>query len=118
MWPISCAMTPASSLSLVVIDRIPFPRPDDPLLSARQRAVGARGGNGFLAVAGNHAALLLAQGVGRLLRRSDDRGVVAILDSRLVTARYGSYLRASLPPFWQTTDRDVVVGALERLRQA
>ncbi len=109
---------PGASLSLVVIDRIPFPRPDDPLLSARQRAVGARGGNGFLAVAGNHAALLLAQGVGRLLRRSDDRGVVAILDSRLVTARYGSYLRASLPPFWQTTDRDVVVGALERLRQA
>lgn len=107
---------PGRSLSMVVIDRIPFPRPDDPLLSARQRAVGARGGNGFLAVAGNHAALLLAQGVGRLLRRTDDRGVVAILDSRLVTARYSGYLRASLPPFWQTTDRDVVIGALERLR--
>lgn len=107
---------PGRSLSLVVIDRIPFPRPDDPLLSARQRAVGARGGNGFLAVAGNHAALLLAQGIGRLLRRTDDRGVVAILDSRLVNARYGGYLRASLPPFWQTTDRDVVIGALERLR--
>ena len=109
---------PGRSLSLVVIDRIPFPRPDDPLLSARQRAVGARGGNGFLAVAGNHAALLLAQGVGRLLRRTDDRGVVAVLDSRLVTARYGGYLLASLPPFWRTTDRDVVIGALERLRDA
>ncbi|MDV8000811.1 ATP-dependent DNA helicase [Rhodococcus sp. IEGM 1408] len=109
---------PGRSLSLVVIDRIPFPRPDDPLLSARQRAVGARGGNGFLAVAGNHAALLLAQGVGRLLRRTDDRGVVAVLDSRLVTARYGGYLRASLPPFWQTTNRDVAIGALERLRDA
>ncbi|WP_010541947.1 ATP-dependent DNA helicase [Dietzia alimentaria] len=107
---------PGRSLSLVVIDRIPFPRPDDPLLSARQRAVAARGGNGFLSVAGNHAALLLAQGVGRLLRRTEDRGVVAVLDSRLVTARYGGYLRASLPPFWQTTDRDVVLGALERLR--
>ena len=109
---------PGKSLSLVVIDRIPFPRPDDPLLSARQRSVAARGGNGFLAVAGNHAALLLAQGVGRLLRRTEDRGVVAILDSRLVTARYGCYLRASLPPFWQTTNRDVVLGALERLRQS
>ncbi|MBB0969384.1 ATP-dependent DNA helicase [Dietzia aerolata] len=109
---------PGKSLSLVVIDRIPFPRPDDPLLSARQRSVAARGGNGFLAVAGNHAALLLAQGVGRLLRRTEDRGVVAILDSRLVTARYGGYLRASLPPFWQTTNRDVVLGALERLRQS
>ncbi len=86
------------SLSLVILDRIPFPRPDDPLLVARQQAVESRGGNGFLSVAANHAALLLAQGVGRLLRSTDDKGVVAILDSRLATARYGGYLRASLPP--------------------
>ena len=95
---------PGPSLSLVMIDRIPFPRPDDPLLSARQRAVAARGGNGFMAVAASHAALLLAQGSGRLLRRVDDRGVVAVLDSRMATARYGGFLRASLPPFWQTTN--------------
>ncbi len=95
---------PGPSLSLVLIDRIPFPRPDDPLLTARQRAVAARGGNGFMAVAASHAALLLAQGAGRLLRRVDDRGVVAVLDSRMATARYGGYLRASLPPFWSTTD--------------
>jgi ATP-dependent DNA helicase DinG len=107
---------PGPSLSLVLIDRIPFPRPDDPLLTARQRAVAARGGNGFMAVAANHAALLLAQGAGRLLRRVDDRGVVAILDSRMATARYGGYLRASLPPFWATTDTARVRGALERLR--
>ncbi|ETW22701.1 ATP-dependent DNA helicase [Mycobacterium gastri] len=107
---------PGPSLSLVLIDRIPFPRPDDPLLSARQRAVAARGGNGFLTVAANHAALLLAQGAGRLLRRVSDRGVVAVLDSRMVTARYGSYLRASLPPFWQTTDAAQVRDALTRLR--
>jgi ATP-dependent DNA helicase DinG len=107
---------PGPSLSLVLIDRIPFPRPDDPLLSARQRAVAARGGNGFMAVAASHAALLLAQGSGRLLRRVTDRGVVAVLDSRMVTARYGSYLRASLPPFWQTTSAAQVRGALERLR--
>jgi ATP-dependent DNA helicase DinG len=107
---------PGPSLSLVLIDRIPFPRPDDPLLSARQRAVAARGGNGFMAVAASHAALLLAQGAGRLLRRMDDRGVVAVLDSRMATARYGSYLRASLPPFWATTDPVRVRGALERLR--
>ncbi len=68
---------PGPSLSLVLIDRIPFPRPDDPLLSARQRAVAARGGNGFMAVAASHAALLLAQGSGRLLCRVTDRGVVA-----------------------------------------
>ncbi len=107
---------PGPSLSLVLIDRIPFPRPDDPLLTARQRAVAARGGNGFMAVAASHAALLLAQGAGRLLRRVDDRGVVAVLDSRMAKARYGGYLRASLPPFWATTDATRVREALERLR--
>ncbi|UXA16695.1 ATP-dependent DNA helicase [Mycobacterium sp. SMC-4] len=107
---------PGPSLSLVLIDRIPFPRPDDPLLTARQRAVAARGGNGFMAVAASHAALLLAQGAGRLLRRIDDRGVVAILDSRMATARYGGFLRASLPPFWATTDGTAVRAALQRLR--
>ncbi|OBK66645.1 ATP-dependent helicase [Mycobacterium colombiense] len=107
---------PGPSLSLVLIDRIPFPRPDDPLLGARQRAVAARGGNGFMAVAANHAALLLAQGSGRLLRRVSDRGVVAVLDSRMVTAGYGGYLRASLPPFWQTTNGEQVRQALQRLR--
>lgn len=106
---------PGPSLSLVLIDRIPFPRPDDPLLTARQRAVAARGGNGFMAVAASHAALLLAQGAGRLLRRTDDRGVVAVLDSRMATARYGGYLRASLPPFWTTTDPTLVRDALRRL---
>jgi ATP-dependent DNA helicase DinG len=109
---------PGPSLSLVIIDRIPFPRPDDPLLSARQRAVAAHGGNGFMAVAASHAALLLAQGAGRLLRGIDDRGVVAVLDSRMATARYGDYLRASLPPFWATTDPSAVRNALARLRTA
>lgn len=109
---------PGPSLSCVIIDRIPFPRPDDPLVAARQRATDARGGNGFLSVSATHAALLLAQGAGRLLRGMDDRGVVAILDSRLATARYGGFLRASLPPFWTTDDRDKVHAALRRLRGA
>ncbi len=109
---------PGPSLSLVLIDRIPFPRPDDPLLTARQRAVAARGGNGFMTVAAGHAALLLAQGAGRLLRGADDRGVVAVLDSRMATARYGDYLRASMPPFWATSDGERVRQALARLRGA
>lgn len=109
---------PGPSLSLVILDRIPFPRPDDPLLVARQQAVQSRGGNGFLAVAANHAALLLAQGTGRLLRSVNDRGVIAILDPRLVTARYGGYLRASLPPYWETSDPEVVLKALHRLSAA
>jgi ATP-dependent DNA helicase DinG len=106
---------PGRSLQLVVIDRIPFPRPDDPLASARQRAVAARGGNGFMAVAASQAALLLAQGTGRLLRTVDDRGVVAILDPRLATARYSGFLRASLPPYWSTYDPQIVRSALRRL---
>ena len=109
---------PGSSLQLVVIDRIPFPRPDDPLASARQRAVAARGGNGFMAVAASQAALLLAQGAGRLLRTMTDRGVVAVLDPRLMTARYGDFLRASLPPFWTTADPALVRAALRRLAAA
>jgi ATP-dependent DNA helicase DinG len=109
---------PGDTCRLVIIDKIPFPRPDDPLLQARQRSVAERGGNGFMAVAATHAALLLAQGSGRLIRRLTDRGVVAVLDPRLVTARYGSFLRASMPDFWPTTDREVAIGALRRLAEA
>ena len=106
---------PGSSCQLVVIDRIPFPRPDDPLATARSQAVARRGGNGFMSVSATHAGLRLAQGAGRLIRSADDRGVVAVLDSRLATARYGSYLRASLPPFWTTHDREIVLKALRRI---
>src|SRR5699024_5780678 len=101
---------------LVIIDKIPFPRPDDPLMQARKKAVDDAGGNGFMSVAATHAALLLAQGTGRLIRRSEDRGVVAILDPRLVTARYGRVLSNSLPGFWPTTDPDFAVRAPRRLR--
>lgn len=106
---------PGDTCQLVLIDRIPFPRPDDPLMSARQRAADKAGGNGFMQVAATHAALLLAQGSGRLIRTTDDKGVVAVLDPRLVTARYGRFLSASLPPMWTTTDPDVVRQALARL---
>jgi ATP-dependent DNA helicase DinG len=106
---------PGASCSLVVIDRIPFPRPDDPLSSARARAIAQAGGNGFLAVSATSAALLLAQGAGRLIRSQTDRGVVAVLDPRLVTARYGEFLLRSLPPFWRTNDSAVAQAALRRL---
>jgi ATP-dependent DNA helicase DinG len=108
---------PGGACQLVVIDRVPFPRPDDPLHSARQLAVERAGGNGFMSVAATHAALLLAQGAGRLIRGASDRGVVAVLDPRLVRARYGAFLRASLPPMWFTTDRQLVLAALQRLAE-
>ncbi|MFW0181358.1 ATP-dependent DNA helicase [Rothia sp. P5766] len=109
---------PGDSCRLVVMDRIPFPRPDDPLSQARTRAVASHGGNGFMAVSATHAAVRMAQGAGRLIRSVHDRGVVAVLDSRLATQRYGSFLVKSLPPFWTTTRQDVVVGALQRLHEA
>ncbi|MGJ7440392.1 ATP-dependent DNA helicase [Aquipuribacter sp. MA13-6] len=107
---------PGPSCSLVVLDRVPFPRPDDPLSQARGEAVDRAGGSGFMTVSVAHAATLLAQGAGRLVRNGDDRGVVAVLDPRVATKRYGSALLAALPPFWRTTDREVVLGALRRLR--
>ncbi|MEU3599913.1 ATP-dependent DNA helicase [Streptomyces sp. NPDC006798] len=106
---------PGPSCQLVIMDRIPFPRPDDPLMSARQKAVEEDGGNGFMAVAATHAALLMAQGAGRLVRATGDRGVVAVLDPRLATARYGSFLKASLPDFWYTTDRNQVRRSLSAI---
>jgi ATP-dependent DNA helicase DinG len=107
---------PGDACQLVVIDRLPFPRPDEPLAAARAAAVDATGGSGFAAVSVPIAAVRLAQGVGRLIRSTGDKGVVAVLDSRLETARgYGAFLRRSLPPFWYTTRPDVALGALKRL---
>jgi len=107
---------PGDACQLVVIDRLPFPRPDEPLAAARAAAVDATGGSGFASVSVPIAAIRLAQGAGRLIRSHGDKGVVAVLDSRLETARgYGGFLRRSLPPFWYTTRQDVAVGALKRL---
>jgi ATP-dependent DNA helicase DinG len=110
---------PGDACQLVVIDRLPFPRPDEPLAAARAAAVDAAGGSGFASVSVPIAAVRLAQGAGRLIRSTEDRGVVAVLDSRLETARgYGAFVRRSLPPFWYTTRSDVVQAALRRLADA
>ena len=109
---------PGGTCIQVILDRIPFPRPDDPVMSARQEAVDASGGSGFRSVAVPRAGLLLAQGAGRLIRTPTDRGVVAVLDSRLARAGYAAELRASLPPLWATTDRARVIGALRRLAES
>ncbi|MFF4954785.1 ATP-dependent DNA helicase [Streptomyces chattanoogensis] len=109
---------PGPNCQLVVMDRVPFPRPDDPLMSARQKAVEEAGGNGFMAVAATHAALLMAQGAGRLVRATGDRGVVAVLDPRVERARYGSFLRKSMPDFWYTTDRNQVRRSLAAIDAA
>ena len=106
---------PGPACTLVAIDRIPFPRPDEPVMSARAAEADAAGGSGFMQVSLPRAALLLAQGTGRLIRSIDDRGVVAILDSRIITKRYGSVLLNSMPPFWRTSDGAVIRESLKRL---
>jgi ATP-dependent DNA helicase DinG len=109
---------PGNSCILVVIDRLPFPRPDEPVLAARSALADSAGGSGFMSVSVPRAALLLAQGAGRLIRSIDDRGVVAIMDSRIVTKRYGNVLLNSMPPLWRTNDKQVVRESLKRLAQS
>jgi ATP-dependent DNA helicase DinG len=93
---------PGPTLSLVTIDRVPFPRPDDPLFEARRERAGPAA---FQLVDLPRAATLLAQGAGRLIRSSRDRGVVAVLDPRLGTARYRWDLVRALPPMARTRHR-------------
>lgn len=105
---------PGRSCSLVVIDRLPFPRPDDPVLQARRERAGA---SAFRAIDLPRAATMLAQGVGRLVRTRTDQGVVAVLDPRLATSRsYRWDLIRALPPIPRTKDRDEVIGFLQRIR--
>ncbi|GAA1846002.1 ATP-dependent DNA helicase [Brevibacterium marinum] len=108
---------PGRTNRLVIIDRLPFPRPDDPLMQARSRDADSRGVNGFMAVSATHAALRLAQGAGRLIRSTSDQGVVAVLDSRLRSARYSGYLVNSMPSMWPSTDSALVKASLGRLAE-
>ncbi len=103
---------PGRTLTLVTIDRIPFPRPDDPVLAARRERAGA---GAFAAVDLPRAGTLLAQGAGRLIRTAEDRGVVAVLDSRLATAGYRGTLLARVPPMKRTVDRTEVEGFLRTI---
>lgn len=109
---------PGNSCILVAIDRIPFPRPDEPVLAARSALVDGAGGNGFMQVSIPRAALLLAQGTGRLIRSVNDRGVVAIMDSRIVKKSYGRVLLNSMPPLWRTGDKEIVRQSLKRLNDS
>ena len=106
---------PGPACQLVVIDRIPFAHVDDPLVKARLADAGA---HGFQDVTLPPAAVLLAQGAGRLLRAPGDRGVVAVLDPRLATARYAGLLLATLPPFYRARDKDRVLASLRAIDAA
>jgi ATP-dependent DNA helicase DinG len=104
---------PGPSLSLVVIDRIPFPRPDEPLLQARRERAGA---DAFGRIDLPRASTLLAQGAGRLIRSASDCGVVAVLDPRLASATYRWDVVRALPPMRRTKDPEVARAALRVIR--
>ena len=105
------ADVPGDALSLVVMDKLPFAAPNDPLLVARARRIEEDGGDPFRELSLPQAALTFRQGFGRLIRRRDDRGIVAVLDARIVQKTYGQAFLASLPPGLRRTS------ALEPLRR-
>ncbi len=107
---------PGESLRCVVIDKLPFAPPTDPVVTARIRAIRDRGGDPFLEYQVPEAVLALRQGVGRLLRRSDDFGVIALLDHRVITRGYGTTFRESLPSMPWTRDRSAVSEFFRRFR--
>jgi ATP-dependent DNA helicase DinG len=109
---------PGRALELVIIDKLPFPRPDEPLWQARREAAEASGRSAFMSVDLPRAAMLLAQGAGRLIRTTEDRGVVAILDSRLYKRRYGRVVLQTLPPMPKTTSRSVAEAFLQGISRS
>ncbi len=97
------------ALSLVVIDKLPFAPPDDPVLAARIDAIKQKGGNAFFEYQLPRAIISLKQGAGRLIRDEDDRGVLMICDPRLISKPYGKRIWQSLPPMKRTRSQDEVV---------
>ncbi len=107
---------PGDALSLVVIDKLPFAPPDDPLLAARLERLKAEGGNPFMDWQVPQAAISLKQGAGRLIRTETDRGVLAICDPRLVDKPYGRRIWQSLPPMRRTREEPEAIAFLAALR--
>jgi len=95
---------PGESLSCLIIDKLPFDSPGDPLVAARIEAIRARGGNPFMEYQLPSAVITLKQGLGRLIRNGHDRGVLCILDRRMIRSRYGRFFFDSLPKIPLTQD--------------
>ncbi len=107
---------PGDALQLVIIDKLPFPPPDDPLVEARSQRIEAAGGRPFQLLAVPEAAVALKQGAGRLIRRESDRGLLVVCDTRLVTMGYGKRLMRALPPMRVLEDSQEFEAALDALR--
>lgn len=107
---------PGEALRCVVIDKLPFAPPGDPVVTARIQAIRERGGDPFSEYQVPEAVLALRQGIGRLLRRNDDFGVIALLDRRVITRGYGAMFRENLPAMPWTRDRSAVEAFFRRFR--
>ncbi len=103
------------ALTCVIIDKLPFASPDDPLLQARMDDAKRQGGEPFAQIQLPQAVIALKQGVGRLIRDKTDRGTLIICDNRLVTKHYGSTFLKSLPPMYRTRDMNLVCDFLKQL---
>jgi len=108
---------PGDALQLVVIDKLPFPPPNDPLVEARSKRLEAQGRSPFNDYFVPEAVVALKQGAGRLIRRETDQGVLVLCDNRLVTTGYGRRLIAALPPMRQLNTANELAQAIEALHQ-
>jgi len=106
------------ALSLVIIDRLPFSPPDDPVLAARIETMNAEGRNAFMDYQVPQAVITLKQGAGRLIRDENDRGVLMICDPRLITKHYGKRIWRSLPPMRRTRDVADVLNFYRKIADA
>ncbi|HET6828716.1 MAG TPA: ATP-dependent DNA helicase, partial [Ramlibacter sp.] len=106
---------PGDALQLVVIDKLPFPPPGDPLVEARAQRLEAQGRSAFNDYFVPEAAVALKQGAGRLIRRETDRGVLVVCDTRLVAMGYGRRLMAALPPMRRLADAQEFGALLDEL---
>src|SRR5206468_8785933 len=106
---------PGQALQMVIIDKLPFPPPNDPLVEARSQRLEAQGRNAFNDYFVAEAAVALKQGAGRLIRRESDQGVLVVCDTRLATMGYGKRLVAALPPMRQLRSREEWLEALDAL---
>jgi ATP-dependent DNA helicase DinG len=108
---------PGDALQLVVIDKLPFPPPNDPLVEARSKRLESQGRSPFNDYFVPEAVVALKQGAGRLIRTESDQGVLVVCDNRLVTTGYGKRLMAALPEMRQLPSAEALAKALEALRQ-
>ena len=109
---------PGDALQAVIIDKLPFPPPNDPMVEARSKRLESQGKSAFNSYFLAEAGVSLKQGAGRLIRRESDKGVLVVCDTRLSTTGYGKRLMAALPPMARVSDEEALLEGLKRLTKS